>query len=784
MPSKANDTDAGRPAITLEADHPLSTLDLGAFERPRLRSDRGQTTMRSVMLVAALLTASLAVGSPADPPEGQLVSSSTISEGSPEDELTKLLLYDGESNYRPVVHYVIDVQLDPESHELVATATISWKNTGSVPVTELWWHLYLNAFRNEDSTFIRESGGQLRGDQLTKDEWGWTDVTEIRARDLADTSTHTIVRHDLMPAAHFTSPDDGNDDDRTVWVTPLPFSVGPGQMVEIQLRWKARLPRVFARTGYGGTFHMVAQWFPKLGVLEESFKGLRQDFAGEPEWNCHQFHAFSEFFADYGSYRVRITVPSDMVVGATGQQVTDPVERDGKTTYEFYQERIHDFAWTADTRFLVRRFTFDPSDIPREEVAEAAEVLGLSPDQLVLTPVEVTMLLQPEHAVYGSRYRDSVEQGLKWFGLWFGRYPYATLTLVDGPRGAAGAMGMEYPTLITGGVRWPSPPESMSPEEVTVHEFGHQFWYGLVGSNEFEEAWLDEGLTTFSTGLVIDKVYGPATLSPRLLGVPMTPFLAGATYSQRDRAMAAQMIAPDEDAIAQPAWSYRSSWSYGMNSYMRPQLALHELGAEIGEDTLLKGLRAYQQRWRYRHPSSDDLQQTLEEVSGRSLKIFFEDVIHGIEALDYAVESLSSKRKKIFQEGVFEPVGDGHRIVSSTTAAALNERVPEDERLYVNEVVVARRAGRIVPVTVEIEMSDGPPYRGRWDGRHRWHRIRFESKERAVSARVYADVDRPLDIRPSNDTRTREPNPAVGRTWTARALFWLQSVLQLGGGIL
>ena len=689
------------------------------------------------------------------------------------ESLRAALLFDGEQNYRPVVQYSINVRLEPASKMLRAKAKVTWKNDGSYPVSVLWWHLYLNAFRNEASTFVRQSGGRLG--EGGEDDWGWTEVLSATARSLAQTGTTASARHDLLATARFESPDDGNPDDRTVWVTPLPFAVGPGERVEIDLEWKAKLPKVHARTGHAGSFFIVGQWFPKLGVLEESFRGAERDYAGEPKWNCHQFHANTEFFADYGSYRVKITVPNDYIVGATGQRVEDPVKDDGWTTYEYYQDRVHDFAWTADSRFVIRRFTFDPKAIAQRDRVEAAATLGLSPDDLRLTPVEVTMLLQPEHRRYAPRYRDAVEQSLKWFGMWFGRYPYATLTVVDGPPDGQAAMGMEYPTLITGGVEWPAPPETLDPEMVTIHELGHQFWYGLVASNEFEEAWLDEGLTEFSTGVLADRVYGPSSYA-FLLGVPLTPWMTLMKMTERDRAIIGNIELPDTDAIGTSAWMFRDRYSYGLNTYRRPQLVLLQLAEMIGMHRVLRGLRIYQQRWRYRHPTAADLQAVLEEVSGRSLGPFFDRIIHSAERLDYALVELRSSRVEP-PAGIFDRLDGGHRVATTTTAATSTEPT------YRTELVIERRGGLQLPVTVEVTMAAGPPYRARWDGVDRWHRVVFEEPRAAVSARLYVETARPLDARPSNDTITIEPND-VGATWFARTLYWMQSILQLVGGLL
>ena len=148
-----------------------------------------------------------------------------------------------------------------------------------------------------------------------------------------------------------------------------------------------------------------------------------------------------------------------------------------------------------------------------QEYAEVAALLGRSADEVRLSDVDVTVLLQPEHRAQSERHLRAAKAALKWFGLWYGRYPYPTLTIVDPAFGAGGSGGMEYPTFITAGTsvlfnRWPLD-RMLAPEGVVVHEFGHQYWQSMVASNEFEESWLDEGFNSYSTGRVMELVYGP-----------------------------------------------------------------------------------------------------------------------------------------------------------------------------------------------------------------------------------------------------------------------------------
>ncbi|PYV19312.1 MAG: hypothetical protein DMG21_02015 [Acidobacteria bacterium] len=214
-------------------------------------------------------------------------------------------------------------------------------------------------------------------------------------------------------------------------------------------------------------------------------------------WNCHQFHSTSEFFADFGTYLVKVTVPQSYILGATGDTVSTETNSDGTKTVAFQGVDIHDFSWTASPDFQLIEDSWQGS----------------------AGAVKIRLLMSPGHLRQAGRYLQSVKGTLAMFDRWYGPYPYDRITVVDLPNGAGNAGGMEYPTLITGGTTWWEPRGIRGVELVTEHEFGHQYWYGMVGSNEFEESWLDEGFNTYSTGKVMDVAYGPIGVPVTLLGL-------------------------------------------------------------------------------------------------------------------------------------------------------------------------------------------------------------------------------------------------------------------------
>lgn len=352
-----------------------------------------------------------------------------------------------------IVTYKISVSLDPVEKMLNGKETLTWRNTSTDRVGELQFHLYLNTFKNSQSTFMKESGGENRGFKLSEGGWGWIDVISMKTAD----------GEDLTGRIAFIHPDDDNAQDQSVIRVPLSKPVTPGQTIQLNIDFRAKLPRVFARTGYYQNFYMVGQWFPKIGVYEAA----GQRFATKGQWNCHQFHSSTEFYADYGVYDVDMTVPKEYVVGATGLLQNMKENADGTKTVSHHAEDVHDFAWTASPTYL------DLSDQWRD--------------------VKIRVLMQPQRAHQAERYLESAKAALELFDKHVGKYPYPNLTIVDPAFGATGAGGMEYPTLITAGSMWGLGKSVKLAEMVTVHEFGHQYWYGLVGNNEFEEAYLDEG---------------------------------------------------------------------------------------------------------------------------------------------------------------------------------------------------------------------------------------------------------------------------------------------------
>ena len=629
--------------------------------------------------------------------------------------------------------YSIDATLDPAARTITGTGTLTWRNASPVEATELRFHLYWNAWRNADSSWMRE---QLLGRNVDlasrpADDWGWVDLTSL-------VRPSPEGRTDLLPGAHFISPDDGNPEDRTVLAAPLDRPVQPGETILVEFSWSARVPRTFARTGAIGNYFFIAQWFPKIGVLDAD------------GWNAHQFHAATEFFADFGSYDVRLTVPDGWTLGATGREVSVTSLGNGTSTHRYVEDDVHDFAWTTSPDFVEVSGPFTEPGLPE---------------------VAIRLLLQPEHRDQADRHLAATRAALKHYGTWFGPYPYAQITVVD-PVTIVNARaqgestgGMEYPTLFTAGTRWLAPARGTTPESVTIHEAGHQFWYGVVATNEVEHAWLDEGFNTYSTARVLDEAYPQGFVAvERYFGGLVGWAYDDVRWSRAvdgNRLNAYRPVAR-ADVQSTPTWQYWPGSASAL-TYNKTALWMATLERHLGWDTMQRILSTYYARGAFRHPDPEEFFASASEAAGEDLTWFF-DAMHRSEAVfDYGVAQVTSV-----------PATGAGWIGEGRDRTYWPGGAPEQDHL----IVVRRHGDGIFPVDVRTTFDDGTTDTIRWDGRAPWRSFTYRLNARVV--RVDVDPDRVLllDVHYTNNSWTAAPDgPRAARTWSLRWLTWLEEVL-------
>lgn len=639
-----------------------------------------------------------------------------------------------------IADYWIDARLDAERHEVAGTLRLAWRNRTGRSVDRLPFHLYMNAFRAEDTAWMSQARGEHRGQEFERDAWGFVDVRRVER--LAGTPEPAAIDFET-PASVGTPLTFAEDADPSTMTVTLDRPLGPGESIVLEIEFLTRLPQVFARTGYYDDFHMVGQWYPKIAVLEE---------AGG--WQAHTFGLFSEFYADFGNYEVRLDVPAAMVVGATGVRVgEEPLddESGARTRLRYRAAMVHDFAWAADPDF----------------VEHWGEVDG----------IWVRQLIQPEHAADAQIHLDALAMTIRSMHARFGPYPWSSLTVVHAPEGAEGAGGMEYPTFITtsdiASSPWLPPAlleERLSGVFTTVHEFGHQYFQGLFASNEHAQPWLDEGINTLSNNLAYIDGYGEDPWVVRLLGHAL---------SLSDLGMLSLMMSGDEHSIDRPAdrFSPLQDGAYGTLTYQKTAALFMTLRALVGPEAFDAGMRAYAAHARFAHPSGAELERILIDTivahygeRGRGTEVllageggpgsvwfdvrgFLDEGLRGASLIDVSLIEVGNRPKLGHGGWHRDPAAPEpspvQREAERVLARVVGRRPAEGPRGWTLDpasegwgrkvadlaedqvegvVVVQRRSSFVVPVEVLVEYADGSTELRLWDGRAPSEPLLFEGR--------------------------------------------------------
>jgi hypothetical protein len=608
-----------------------------------------------------------------------------------------------------VVDYTLRASLDPALHTVHGEGTIVWKNVSAQPVSQLWMHLYLNAFKNQSTVFMRAPVGGFRGTTLPK-EWGTIDVRKL-------TWTDGTTSHDLWAKAQLKR---GDDEDETDASVPLPRPVQPGESITLEMVWDDKLPSIVERTGFDGSFHMIAQWFPKIAKIEQD-----GSFAHFP------FHHLGEFYADYGKYDVTLDVPEAFLVGATGS-ITESRVENGRRFERHVQDDIHDFAWTAWDKFQTRKETIDG--------------------------VACTILYPPGYGDHAERELDTMRFALPHYGARYGKYPYPLLTLVHPPASAPEAGGMEYPTLITTGGSSYVPNGVNLIELVTIHEFGHQFLFGLLASLETLWPFLDEGLNSYAEAEAMEAWKGKSSFID-LLGLSIGD---AEGHAERARHYA------HDDRVAQPAYAFGTGGAYGALVYSRTATILETLRRVYGDKAMRRTMGAYARRFRFKHPVPADLIETFKHELGNEAGEILRSALFDKGWIDFRVEAMSSHAVRV-AAGIFDR--DGKR---ATTPSA-----PVTPGKYEGWVLVSRRGTLHVPVDIELVTEGGGPKRiVHWDGTTDSLRIPYSGDSALVAAVIDPEQRVLLDENPENDFATAPGYAGGGAPRTLeRATYWSELVL-------
>ena len=513
-----------------------------------------------------------------------------------------------------IANYDIEVHLDHKGKSASCIQKLNWKNTSPDTLRELRFYMYMNAFKDFKSTYLKNTRKMFGQDLNNRNEkeWGHIEVTQAIDRN----------GNDLVQNQEYIQPNDGNALDETVLSIPLEMPLLPGEVIELDMNFDVKLPRTIVRSGYGPRdFFLFVHWFPQVCVYEPKVDG-------NWGWNSHQFMPGTEFFSDFGDYNVEIYASDHLVIGGSGCKTFSGkvLGTIGEQLVRFQAHDLIDFGWVAYPEYETYTSTYGDTDIE--------------------------ILMVPEHYAFADRYLKAIEQSLEYLEKHVGKYPYPKITVVDPPTHTLNSGFMEYPMMITGATAYGIPRSVRSVESLVIHEFTHMYFMASLASNEKEEAWLDEGFVTYFEDRILDHYYGNQSSLFDVLG-------ARSGNAQQSRNEYVSMENPNLGKIARPGWEFDGGFKPLI--YAKTATAFKTMERIIGIDIMDEIIKTYFERHKFTHPKEADLRKIIKEVLEKNTSNFESDkyldqVLHATSSVNFKMVDINNSTKTIeaIREGNFE----------------------------------------------------------------------------------------------------------------------------------
>jgi hypothetical protein len=521
-----------------------------------------------------------------------------------------------QSNYwQQQANFTITVSLNDKEHTLDAFETIEYINNSPDTLHFIWFHIWPNAYKNDQSALSEQLLQEGRTDFYFSKPANRGYINQLNFK--AGGSNAKIIT------------DSANID---IIKVLLPTPLQPKGKTIITTPFRVKLPYNFSRGGHVARDYQVTQWFPKPAVYDQ--KG----------WHPMPYLDQGEFYSEFGNFDVDITVPSAYVVGATGvlqdAETLQQLKENGKPTIEgetkswhYKQNNVHDFAWFASKNFIVK---YDTVILASKKVVD------------VFTYTKPTTKGWSESMKYAK-------DGLRSYSNWLGEYPYTVATVVQGSQNVNSG-GMEYPTitLIT------TTQSGRELDATIVHEIGHNWFYGALASNERNHPWMDEGMNTF-----YQKRYESSKYSTDLQAQKLPFNLQNKLPEDEDAMLFATVAKMHKDQPIETSSENFTSTNYGLSAYYKASSWMKKLQDELGNDLFDSCMKAYYKEWQFKHPYPEDFKASIEKTSGRNVDNIF-------SVLNQTGRLANSATRKTIKPSFLFNFNDKHNYINFATAVGYN----------------------------------------------------------------------------------------------------------------
>lgn len=573
------------------------------------------------------------------------------------------------------ISYFIEVKLDTTEHMLTGRQDVRFFNPSDKDLDVLIFHLYPNAFRDTTTLMARESDLMKSAIQSSP---GYIDCDSIYV--------------DNLPA------DSVRVDQTLLYIYPH-YKLRPDRIAEIAMNFTIKIPSVVYRFGYdrNGNY-LIAHWYPIMVGFQK----------GEPQ--VFQYGAYGEFFSNFSGYEINLTLPENFRLGSTSNINTPDSSNNGETYYTLKARDVIDFAFVCGPSWEIDSFFYNNVAIDIFYLKESAKNLPII--------------------------RECLKSSLGYFNDLLYPYPYPNFTCVDFNSDNA---GLELPRMIIVPLKGRDDKQQWNMKTTLIHETAHQWFYSTIASNEFNEAWLDEGFATYLTGRAMEKIYGES-VEANIMGLKISLADIGAMSNR---------LYPPLNPIETSSESFFKGY-YFPTVYWKASITIKALESIMAISTFDEALKNYAQAYRFKHPDSNDLLQSFEKSSGLDLNWFFDSYIYGTDRVDYEVSSI---------------------------------KTATEDSLHKATVMVTRNYEGVLPQDLIVSYRDGTFGTQHWDGKERYREFKFESSSPVEWAAIDTGYSYLLDEDFANNSLKISPETSKNLALTGTLSFLIQLLLLLAGVI-
>jgi len=528
--------------------------------------------------------------------------------------------------FQQEVNHKINVALDDIRHELNGFESVEYINNSPDTLGFLYFHLWPNAYSGNETELAKEIIRREGKQKLFNDPdlRGYIDSLDFFADGYP-------VEWNLLTGY----PD--------ICILNLKNPLNPGDTINITTPFHIKIPKgVTSRLGHIGESYQISQWYPKPAVYDKS------------GWHQMPYLDQGEFFSEFGSYDVSITLPANYVVGSTGNLQNEEEKRwldllsedpfrmslNGKKesdfppssaqvkTIRYTENKIHDFAWFADKKFNVLKGKINLPESGKE--------------------ITTWVMFTDREASLWINAITYVNQALWNLSEWIGDYPYNSFTAVQSALNSGA--GMEYPGLTVIGLAG----DPYLLDEVIAHEICHSWFYSAIGSDERRYPYMDESLASAFENRYIEKRYpGKKLWELGFENQKVANFLNIAEMPVQ-RIQELEWIIPSRRNLDQPATLASSDYTYenyGSVIYSKAGQGFNYLRTFLGDSVFDSVMHDYYAKWKYKHPQPEDLRAVFESNTGKDLSWFFNDFLTTTKRLDYKIVRIRNNKVLIKNAG-------------------------------------------------------------------------------------------------------------------------------------